>query len=72
MSQLATAEVVGQTKKPDGTVEFRVRIAPKGKGGKRAARDEVLVAGRRRASGSWCWASARERWPHSRTPSRDA
>jgi hypothetical protein len=51
LSRLAAAEVVGQTKNPDGTVGLRVRTSIKGTDGKIVVRDEVLVA--RQENGAW-------------------
>jgi hypothetical protein len=48
--RLAAAEVVGETKKPDGSVELRVHTSIK-VGGKIFVRDEVMAA--RREDGAW-------------------
>jgi hypothetical protein len=51
LARLAAAEVVGQSKRPDGSVELRVRTSIKPPTGKVVVRDEVLVA--RQEKGAW-------------------
>ena len=51
LSRLVAAEVVGTTRKPDGSAEVRVRTSIKGKDGKVIVREEVLVA--RQENGAW-------------------
>jgi hypothetical protein len=51
LSRLAAAEVVSQTKNPDGTIGLRVRTSIKGPFDKTVVRDEVLVT--RKEDGAW-------------------